>query len=68
MARTYTVYTVVYDDPRRTDGMDTSIARFRSKANAERFAAGKTCYGTPTDVQVDSDVPARLAERWTYCG
>lgn len=59
-----TVYEVTADcngPGRYDDGIE--IARFRSKRDAEAYAAGRTCYGGPATVQV-VDVPRKIAARW----
>lgn len=69
MSRMKTVYEVVYYDGRHSGaaGDCTHVARFRSKAGAERFADGKECYGKPATVET-AEVPASLADRWAYLG
>lgn len=64
-----TVYEVLYYDPRAAGnaGDSTHIARFRSKSAAERFAAGQSCYGQPATAE-RVEVPARVADRWSYQG
>ena len=58
------VHTVLYDT-NRNDGLGDTIAHFRSKKDAERFAAKHTHYGKPATVDSD-DVPARIANRWSF--
>lgn len=61
---TVRVYEVLYncDGPGPMgDGM--AVYRTRSKADAERFAAGKRCYSGPAEAD-GNDVPRRLAQRW----
>ena len=69
MDRIKTVYEVLYYDPKAEGaaGDCTHIARFRSKAAAARFAAGRECYGKPATVET-AEVPSRLADRWSYQG
>lgn len=69
MAKTYTVHEVLYDLPSGKSGPagdGTAIMRFsgRAIAEAKRFAATNTCRGRPAELQTDTDVPKRLAERW----
>ena len=58
------VHTVLYDTD-RNDGLGDTIAHFRSKRDAERFAANRTHYGQQATVDSD-DVPNRIANRWTF--
>lgn len=60
--RTCTVYTVIVDDPRSDLG--DSVHRFRSRREAEAFAAGRDHWGRPATVDEDDAVPYRLALRW----
>ena len=60
--RVCTVYTVVADDPRSELG--DSVYRFRTRREAEAFAAGKLHWGSPASVDEDHEVPYRLAARW----
>jgi len=65
--KTIRVYEVLYyagdDGPSGPAGDGSFIERFRSKADAERFAAGRTYYGRPAKVE-SVDAPRRLAQRW----
>lgn len=65
--KTVRLYTVVFDDPRRNDGLSDTIARFRRRSDAEEFAGKHTHYGKPATVEID-DVPVRLADRWSMQG
>lgn len=64
-SRTIRVYSVVADtdgiNPQTGDHMKTF--RFRDRAEADRFAASATCWGSPATVESD-DAPIRLARRW----
>jgi hypothetical protein len=63
---TVKVYEVLFDgagDGPACDG--TFTQRFRSQADANAFATGRTCYGNPCRVPVPaSDIPRRIAARW----
>jgi hypothetical protein len=64
MAKRLTVYVVLHDgnySGPAEDGTDTY--RTRDKSRAERFAAGKTCYGSPATV-MDQEVSIETARRW----
>jgi hypothetical protein len=39
------------------------VSRFRTRAEAERFARGRTCYGKPADVH-EREVSRELARRY----
>ena len=62
--RTVIVWTVLYDDPKRSDGLTDRIMRFEHEQSAARFAWGRTHYGKPCTIQRE-EVPARIAERWS---
>lgn len=64
--RTIRVFEVLYDlaDPDGGPGADgMTVYRTRDKHEAERFATGQLCWGSPAKVQV-CDAPLRLARRW----
>lgn len=69
MAATVTVFEVLYhsDDPSYAHagaaGDGSFVERFRKRGDADRFAAGKCCYGRPATV-TESVVSRRLARRW----
>lgn len=46
-------------------GDGTVIFRFKRLADAEAFAKIHTCYGRPATIMT-SDVPRRIATRWSY--
>lgn len=59
-----TVYIVLHDvsyPGPAADGTDTY--RTRSKRNAEDFAKGRTCYGSPATAD-EQEVPFATARRW----
>lgn len=58
------IYQVFYDVPGLGDGLGDRLARFRSRGEAEGFAAGRTHYGQPCEVQNVDGVPLELARRW----
>ena len=61
---TVRVYVVVYNcDGPGNMGDGIAVARFKRKADAERFAAGQSCYSGAAQV-TDNDVPRKLAVRW----
>jgi hypothetical protein len=68
--KTHTVYTVVYYDEKSAGpaGDCTHTARFHYRHNADKFAAGRTCYGKPAGIDVDADVPHRIYDRWRAAG
>jgi len=47
-------------------GDGSFIQRFRSKTEAERFAASRHYYGKPCSV-LTTDVSRKLAQRWGVC-
>lgn len=62
--RTVTVYEVLADIDGEGPACDgTKVFRFRSKRDADAFAAKATCYGRPASVDA-FDAPRRLAQRW----
>lgn len=62
--RLVTVYTVVADTAAAGPAADgTQVFRFRTEAEAIRFAATSTTYGRPAKVTTDS-VSRDLARRW----
>ena len=71
MAKGITVYSVLYhvsdDHPAAGGGPagdGSFIFRSRSRKAADEFAKGKDYYSGPAEVQVDENVPRRIAERW----
>lgn len=67
MARDVTVFEVLYyagdDGPSGPAADGHFVWRSRDRREAERFAAARTCYGSPATVS-ESSVPRRLAQRW----
>ena len=64
--RDMVLYHVDDDHPQAHGGAfgdGSFIARFRSRAEADRFARGKDYYGKPATVREDR-APRRLAQRW----
>lgn len=62
--KTVTVYVVLHDvsySGPAADGTDTY--RTRSKANADTFARGRTCYGKPAE-PMEQEVSVATARRW----
>lgn len=73
MEKTYTIFEVLYRNDNTqyggAFGDGTYIARFKKRANADKFAAENQCYGDgPATVQTVSDVPRRLIDRWVFSG
>ena len=66
MERTIRIYEVTYNtgnDGAHGDGIGTF--RTKDRAEAAKFAAGKTCYSELATVDT-LDVPARIARRWGF--
>ena len=66
--KTVTVYFVLYDGSDRDGsgpaGDGTFTFRSSSRATAEGWARGRTCYGRPAKVDTMPDVPVHIAQRW----
>lgn len=63
MSATTLVYTVLYDDPSRNDGLSDSQKHFKSPADAGLFASQHRHYGKPCQIQTNH-VPRHIARRW----
>lgn len=63
-SRLVLVFEVLHDTNGSGPACDgTMVARFKSRRDADRFAAGNTCYGRPAKV-LEASVPRALAQRW----
>ena len=64
MAKRLTVYVVLHDVNHPGPAADgTDQYRTRSRQNAVDFAKGRTCYGSPADVD-EQEVSIETARRW----
>ncbi len=63
--KTIKVFEVLFYDERSPGAAADChhVRRFRKRAEADTFAAGRTCYGSPAEVH-EVDAPMRLARRW----